>query len=132
MPANDPVRQMLINTLNRQLEALEECQHENGLWPTLLLDSSSYVEASCTAGFAFGILKAVRHRYVEKKYLQMGLKAVEAVIHNIDEKGELQNVSARTAMGMTKDFYKKIPITGMPYGQSMAILCLVEYLYFNI
>jgi unsaturated rhamnogalacturonyl hydrolase len=62
----------------------------------------------------------------------MGLKAVEAVIHNIDEKGELQNVSAGTAMGMTNDFYKKIPITGMPYGQSMAILCLVEYLYFNI
>jgi len=132
LPTNDPVRQILVDTLDRQLEALEACQNENGLWHTLLNDPSSYVEASCTAGFAFGTLKAIRKRHVDKKYLNMALKAVQAVIENIDDKGELQHVSAGTAMGDTLDFYKKIPVTGMPYGQSMAILCLVEYLYYNI
>jgi unsaturated rhamnogalacturonyl hydrolase len=132
LPENDAVRQVLIDTLERQLEALEKCQDESGLWHTLLLDPTSYVEASCTAGFAFGILKAVRKRYVSKKYLNMGLKAVQAVIENIDEKGELKHVSAGTAMGETLEFYKQIPVTGMPYGQSMAILALVEYLYFKI
>lgn len=132
LPDHDPVRQVLIDTLERQLEALEKCQNENGLWHTLLLDPSSYVEASCTAGFAFGILKSIRKRYVDKKYLKMGLKAVNAVIANIAENGELQNVSAGTAMGDTLDFYKKIPVTAMPYGQSMAILALVEYLYCRI
>ncbi|MDG5789637.1 glycoside hydrolase family 88 protein [Evansella sp. AB-P1] len=62
----------------------------------------------------------------------MGLKSVQAVIENINDKGELQNVSAGTAMGETLDFYKKIPVTCMPYGQSMAILSLVEYLYTTI
>jgi unsaturated rhamnogalacturonyl hydrolase len=132
LPPNDSVRLVLIDTLKRQLEALEECQNETGLWHTLLLDPTSYVEASCTAGFAFGTLKAFRKRYVEKKYLNMGFKAIQAVIENIDEHGELQHVSAGTAMGETLDFYKKIPVTGMPYGQSMAILSLVEYLYFCI
>ncbi|MBS4207831.1 glycoside hydrolase family 88 protein [Bacillus sp. FJAT-50079] len=129
---DDAVRQVLVDTLDRQLEALEKCQNENGLWHTLLLDPTSYVEASCTAGFGFGTLKAVRQRYVSTNYLPMGMKAVQAVIDNINEIGELQHVSAGTAMGETLEFYKEIPVTAMPYGQSMAILALVEYLYFNI
>jgi unsaturated rhamnogalacturonyl hydrolase len=128
----DPVRQILIDTLERQLEALETCQNENGLWHTLLLDPTSYVEASCTAGFAFGTLRSVRKRYVGKKYSDMGLKAIKAVIENINETGELQHVSAGTAMGETQEFYKQIPVTAMPYGQSMAILSLVEYLHHRI
>jgi unsaturated rhamnogalacturonyl hydrolase len=62
----------------------------------------------------------------------MGLKAIKAVIENIDETGELQHVSAGTAMGETQEFYKLIPVTAMPYGQSMAILSLVEYLHHRI
>lgn len=132
LPATDAVRHVLIDTLDRQLEALEKCQNENGLWHTLLLDPTSYVEASCTAGFAFGTLKAIRKGYVDQKYLDMGLRAVQAVVENIDDKGALQHVSAGTAMGESLDFYKQIPVTPMPYGQSMAILCLVEYLDHNI
>lgn len=132
LPAADAVQQVLVDTLDRQLEALEKCQNENGLWHTLLLDPTSYVEASCTAGFAFGTLKAIRKGYVDQKYLDMGLRAVQAVVENIDDKGALQHVSAGTAMGESLDFYKQIPVTPMPYGQSMAILCLVEYLDHNI
>lgn len=132
LPENDAVRQILVDTLNRQLETLQTCQDKSGLWHTILLDPTSYLEASCTAGFAFGTLRGIRKRYVDKKFIDMGLKAVQAVLDNIDETGELQQVSAGTAMGEHADFYKNIPITAMPYGQSMAILALVEYLYFNI
>lgn len=132
LPKGDAIRELLVDTLLRQLEALEACQNENGLWHTLLLDPTSYVEASCTAGIAFGTLKSHRKRYVDSKYIEMGLRAVEAVIENIDENGELKHVSAGTGMGETLDFYKEIQVTAMPYGQSMAILALVEYLYYNI
>ncbi|GAA3330706.1 hypothetical protein GCM10020331_084340 [Ectobacillus funiculus] len=47
---------------------------KNGLWHTLLNDPSSYVEASCTAGFAFGTLKAIRKRHVDKKIFEYGIK----------------------------------------------------------
>ncbi|MDE5429006.1 glycoside hydrolase family 88 protein, partial [Raoultella ornithinolytica] len=33
-----------------------------------------------------------------------------------------------TGMGGNLDFYREIPLTSMPYGQAMAILCLTEYL----
>ena len=98
----------------------------------MLLDPSSYLETSATAGFAFGILKAVRKRYIGKEYEKAALKAVEAVIENINEYGEVQNVSFGTAMGDTLQFYKDIPLTSMPYGQSMAMLCLSEYLLHQI
>ena len=32
-----------------------------------------------------------------------------------------------TGMGSDLDFYREIPLTSMPYGQAMAILCLAEY-----
>ena len=128
----DFFREYLIDTLKRQVETLAEIQNENGLWHTLLTDNSSYVETSATAGFAFGILKAIRKRYIDKKYEETALKAVNAVINNINEDGEVQNVSFGTAMGNDLQFYKDIPITPMPYGQSLSVLCLVEYLnYFK-
>ena len=39
--------------------ALAKYQDESGLWHTLINDSNSYLESSATAGFAYGILKAV-------------------------------------------------------------------------
>ena len=128
----DFFREYLVDTLNRQIETLAKIQNENGLWHTLLTDPQSYVETSATAGFAFGILKAIRKRYVGKEYEETALKAVNAVINNINEAGEVQNVSFGTAMGENLQFYKDIPITPMPYGQSLSVLCLVEYLnYFK-
>jgi unsaturated rhamnogalacturonyl hydrolase len=50
------------------------------------------------------------------------------VLANIADTGELRNVSFGTAMGSDLEFYRKIPLTSMPYGQAMAMLCLGEYL----
>ena len=98
------------------------------MWHTLIVDPSSYLEASATAGFAYGILKAVRKRYLPAEYEMVGIKAIRAVLANIDEAGELKQVSFGTAMGETMQFYKDIPLTSMPYGQSLAICALAEFL----
>jgi unsaturated rhamnogalacturonyl hydrolase len=63
----DPLRQFLIHTLESQCAALLKLQGENGMWRTLLdvpVSEGSYEEASATAGFAYGMLKAVRKRYI--------------------------------------------------------------------
>jgi len=125
----DFLREFLIDTFTAQVKALEKYQdNDSGLWHTLLDDKTSYLEASSTAGFAYGILKAIRKRYIPASYLPVAAKAVKGVMDHIDEKGELTNVSFGTAMGSTLQFYKDIKLTSMPYGQSMAILCLTEYL----
>ena len=128
LPESDPVRRFLIEVLDSQVAALAALQDDSGLWHTLLDDPSSYVEASATAGFAYGILKAVRKGYLGAQYSPVAEQAVRAVIANISDDGELQQVSFGTGMGSDLDFYRDIPRTSMPYGQAMAILCLAEYL----
>lgn len=128
LPESDPVRRFLIEVLDSQVAALAALQDDSGLWHTLLDDPSSYVEASATAGFAYGILKAVRKGYLGAQYSAVAEQAVRAVIANISDDGELQQVSFGTGMGSDLDFYRDIPRTSMPYGQAMAILCLAEYL----
>jgi unsaturated rhamnogalacturonyl hydrolase len=127
---NDPIRLHLIHTLDAQCGALKQFQHPSGYWRTLIdqADEGSYVEASATAGFAYGMLKGQRKRYIGSQYRETAEKAIQAVLSAVDSNGELQNTSFGTAMGHSLDFYREIPITSMPYGQAMAIMALVEYL----
>ncbi|EPN9526402.1 glycoside hydrolase family 88/105 protein [Cronobacter malonaticus] len=127
-PERHPVRRYLTQVLERQAAALAACQDESGLWHTLLDDPNSYLEASATAGFACGLLKAVRKRYIGKEYGLVAEKAIKGVVANVSPQGELLQVSFGTGMGSNLDFYRQIPLTSMPYGQAMAILCLTEYL----
>lgn len=129
LPEQDATRRYLQQILACQLAALEKCQDESGLWHTLLDDPNSYLEASATAGFAFGMLKAARRRYADGRYVAVAEKALKGLISRINKDGELTQVSFGTGMGKDLDFYRQIPLTSMPYGQAMAILCLVEYLH---
>ncbi|KAB8313436.1 glycoside hydrolase family 105 protein [Erwinia endophytica] len=129
LPENDATRRFLQQVLDCQLAALEKCQDESGLWHTLLDDPNSYLEASATAGFAFGMLKAARRHYADSRYIAVAEKALKGIIARINPDGELTQVSFGTGMGKDLDFYRQIPLTSMPYGQAMAILCLVEYLH---
>ncbi|WP_279024763.1 glycoside hydrolase family 88/105 protein [Gibbsiella quercinecans] len=129
LPEQDATRRFLLQVLESQVAALAQCQDSSGLWHTLLDDPSSYLEASATAGFAFGILKAVRKRYIAPHYQAVAENALRGLVERINADGELTQVSFGTGMGKQLDDYRQIPLTAMPYGQAMAILCLVEYLH---
>ena len=124
----DYLRTFLLNTLEAQVKALANYQDESGLWHTLLDDDTSYLESSATAGFAYGILKAVHKRYLGKEYEEVAYKAIEGLLGEIDETGEVQHVSIGTGMGDSLQFYKEIGITAMPYGQSLTGLAFTEFL----
>lgn len=131
LPPNDALRIHLIDTLEAQCQALKRLQSESGMWNTLLdvpESEGSYPEASATAGFAYGILKAIRKRYISREYEAVALKAVSAVTERISADGELRDVSFGTGMGHDLQHYKDIKLTSMPYGQSMAIMLLGELL----
>ncbi|EME39922.1 glycoside hydrolase family 105 protein [Dothistroma septosporum NZE10] len=113
LPPSDAFRAHLIDTLEAQCAALWRIQDD---------------EASATAGFAYGILKGVRKRFISKDYGPIALKAVNAVLKRIDASGELKDVSFGTGMGHDLQDYKDIPLTSMPYGQSRAVMLLVELL----
>ncbi|UJD91411.1 glycoside hydrolase family 105 protein [Rahnella aquatilis] len=128
LPENNATRRYLLQVLESQVSALAKCQDDSGLWHTLLDDPQSYLESSATAGFAYGILKAVRKCYIDASYAPVAEKAIQGVIKHINPAGELTQTSFGTAMGNDLDFYREIALTSMPYGQAMAILCLSEYM----
>ena len=123
----ESIKRFLTETLNAQAEALEKYQDPCGMWHTLIDDPTSYTEASCTCGFAYGMLNAVEKKLIDPKYRITALKALQPILDLIDDNGILHQVSYGTAMGReTLDFYKGIEIKSMPYGTAMAILFLLE------
>jgi len=70
----------------------------------------------------------VRKRYLSRDYYPVAERALKGVMEHINDDGELTQVSFGTAMGSDLDYYRQIPLTSMPYGQAMALLCLTEYL----
>ncbi|SPC67271.1 related to unsaturated glucuronyl hydrolase involved in regulation of bacterial surface properties, and related proteins [Ustilago sp. UG-2017b] len=124
----------LIGTLDAQLDALVPLQDEKtGLWHTLLKYDDSYVESSATAGFAAGAYLALRFGLIKdegkkKQYEKMADKALKGVLEMIADDGELQQTSFGTAMVHDLEFYRKIPITPMPYGQALALLAIVQHM----
>ncbi|KAI6912597.1 rhamnogalacturonate lyase [Hortaea werneckii] len=114
LPANDGLRIHLIDTLEAQCQALKRLQAKNGMWRTILdkpQSEGSYEEASATAGFAYGMLKAARKRYIDRSYEDVALKAVKAVMERISDDGELREVSFGTGMGSDLQHYYDIPLT---------------------
>ena len=124
--AHTGVGEFLLGTLRRQVDALAACQDESGLWHTILDDPDSYLETSASCAFAYGILKAVRKGYLPGRYAPMGEKAVRGVLEQIREDGTVEGVSYGTPVFATIQAYKEVPVCPMPYGQSMALMMLVE------
>jgi unsaturated rhamnogalacturonyl hydrolase len=129
LPKGDALRAFLIDTLEAQVKALAKVQAPSGLWRTILDDETSYEEAAASAGFAYGILKAVRKGYISKDYEAVGVAGAKAVRKHISKDGELTQVSFGTPVFNTIQEYKDIPLTSMPFGQAMALLAMGEFMY---
>ena len=131
LPPNDSLRTYLVGVLEAQCRALTKLQTSEGMWRTLMdvpETEGSYLEASATAGFAYGLLKSIRRRYISSEYTEIAMRAIKAVTKRISSDGELKDVSFGTGMGRDLDHYIQIDRTSMPYGQAMAIMALVEFL----
>jgi unsaturated rhamnogalacturonyl hydrolase len=122
------VKDFLTGVLVAQVDALLKTQTASGAWRTLLDDPTSYEEISATAGFGYGLLKGHRLGLGTPEWKAGGLRAVEALLANIDDTGTVLNVSYGTRMGHDLQFYRDIPIQPTGYGQALAILCLSEAL----
>lgn len=129
LPEHDSYRRLMLQTLKTQVETLAKLQdEETGLWHTLLDDPESYIETSGSAGVAYGILHAVHSRYVDESYKSCALAAIAGLMNQIGSHGQVANVSVGTECAMDKDYYRHVEITEMPYGQSLTVLALTEYL----
>lgn len=63
------------------------------MWHTLVDDPTSYVEASATCGFAYGILRAVDLGIVDKSCANSAMKALAPILKCVSEEGKVEQVS---------------------------------------
>lgn len=121
-------RRHLTWVVTAQLEALLDHQAESGAWHTLVDDPASYEEISATAAIGYALLKGSRLGLGGRHWQAGGQRALAAVLRHITPDGVVGQVSYGTRMGHDLQFYRDIPIQPTGYGQSMALLCLVEAL----
>lgn len=114
LPEGNAVRRYLITVLDAQIAALAKCQDDSGLWHTLLDDPHSYLEASATAGFAYGILKAVRKRYVGQHYAGVAEKAIRGIVQNISPQGSCCRPHLAPGWGQTSTFIARSRLPRCP------------------
>ncbi len=125
------VKTFFVDTYKAQVEALKKLQGKSGLWHTVLTDPTSYEEVSGSAGIIAGILKGIRCGILDDSYLPCVKRGIRGILKNIDKDGTVLNVSGGTGVGNNAEYYKKILIAPMAYGQSLVILALYEALRFN-
>nr|XP_019004537.1 uncharacterized protein I203_02657 [Kwoniella mangroviensis CBS 8507]OCF67998.1 hypothetical protein I203_02657 [Kwoniella mangroviensis CBS 8507] len=130
---SDSVYRVLKSVLHRQLDALVKLQDdETGLWRTLPLDKTSYVETSASAGFVAGIFIGVRTGLLEEtKYLLTAVSELKACIAQVKVNGEVQNVSKGTPISDDPNFYKDMIKMTVGFGQALPIMALGEWLRYE-
>ncbi|WP_242985446.1 beta-galactosidase BglB [Vallitalea okinawensis] len=116
----------ILNTLRAQIKELDRHQDESGLWHTIINDPTTYLEASATAGFSYGILRALQLGYIDNRYNEIVNRALKGLLDCVDEDGIVNQVSYGTAIGMNDQHYKEIEICPTAYGQGLLFLFLVE------
>lgn len=130
-PLDKEVKANLIDIYKAQISALAQLQAPSGLWTTVLDDPTSYEEVSGSAGIAAGIYRGLKLGLLDKEYEAVADKAVHAICQNIASDGTVENVSAGTGIGMDAQFYHKIMIRPMAYGQSLVLIALAEALSYR-
>ncbi|MFA9390960.1 MAG: glycoside hydrolase family 88 protein [Prolixibacteraceae bacterium] len=82
-----------ISILKETSEALLTYQKEDGFFETVLnKPGKTYIENSATALIAAGWLEGVHHGYLDTKFADAGIKALEAVVGSLTTKNGLSSM----------------------------------------
>ncbi len=89
----------LLNTVLTMLASLDDYQDpQTGLWHTVVNDSSSYLETSCSTLFAYTVakLKNINATWIDAGNETMAKNAFQSVVEKVDSLGILHWVSGGT------------------------------------
>ena len=123
------VPQEIKTRYQRLVDGILNYQAKNGLWHTVMTRPDFYQETSGSAGFAGGMMKAVRLGLLKQETMARAIKAMEAVIAKINPEGAVEGVSGGTPIMPTIDAYGKLTCYPTLYGQGLTLLMLSEYIY---
>ena len=140
IPRDNPLWKEFAGYLKEMVVNLPELQDEKtGHWfqlPVRKDDPKNWIESSCTAMFAYGILSALKHGIVEDRIYKAAVeKAYDGLYKHSTVKAKTgltcTNVCTGTCIG-DKDYYLKRGVQkGRPFGLGMFIQFGMLYEYEN-
>lgn len=140
IPRDNPLWEEFAGYLREMVVNLPELQDEKtGHWfqlPVRKDDPKNWIESSCTAMFAYGILSALKHEIVDDRIYNAAVeKAYDGLYKHSTEKAKngltCTNVCTGTCIG-DKDYYLKRGVQkGRPFGLGMFIQFGMLYEYEN-
>ncbi|MHA1229095.1 MAG: glycoside hydrolase family 88/105 protein [Candidatus Helarchaeota archaeon] len=87
----------LIKILQKSVHSISQYQDPSGLWHTIINDSNTQLETSCSTLFAYSIALALNNSWIEDEgNKSVAIKAFNAVINKVDPFGVVRGVSGGT------------------------------------
>ena len=115
LPEDHPGRDILIDQLQSIAETLTRYQDaETGCWWQVMDMANregNYIEGTCTSMFVYGLAKAVRKNYIDKKYHETVQKGYEGLVKHLlykDSRGQYNLVRCCAGAGLGGDYIEKI------------------------
>jgi unsaturated rhamnogalacturonyl hydrolase len=126
LPHQHSARTELTGRLVALLDGLKRCQHESGLWHTVLDEADTYLESTLAAMAAHALSEALQNQLIEPgRYTGMARRARAAVLQQVQADGTLALVSEATPVGPLSTYATR-PFGRYPWGQGPLLLLLTD------
>jgi len=120
----------LLNTVLSMLASLSKFQDPTGLWHTIVNDSSTYLETSCSTLFAYTVAKLyhINETWINEGNKTMAINAFNAVMQKVDNIGVVHWCTGGTGAnpyGVPRAEY------AIPWGQGLFLSMYREFQELN-
>jgi unsaturated rhamnogalacturonyl hydrolase len=128
LPVDHPARPEIAKSLRRQIDGMLKLQRPDGRWWCVVDEPESGEEGSTAPFMATGFLRAMKQGiYSESELMGPALLALAASIDDVDERGQLTNVTAAVMASTRKSHYVHTPRGfSVPWGQGPLALAICE------
>ncbi|MHA1269651.1 MAG: glycoside hydrolase family 88/105 protein [Candidatus Helarchaeota archaeon] len=107
----------LIDLLQHIISNVNKYQSSSGLWHTIINDTTTALETSCTELFAYSIAKALQNSWIEDENNKtIAINAYNAVINKVNDIGIVMGVSGGTGWD---SYGAPIYIRAISWGQGL-------------
>ncbi len=130
LPANMQGRDEVLSQLKTLIRTVASYQSGEGTWHQLLDRNDSYLETSASAMYVYCIAHAINQGWIDRTaYQDIARSGWNAIVKQVNEKGQVENTCVGTGLGFTPVFYYTRPVSVLaPHGYGPVLLAAAETL----
>ena len=124
LPKETPGYDMIMDAWKKMLKGIVRFQRPDGGWSTVVNMHDTYMEISVTAAFSYSLNKAIEFGIAGEECITSAKKAIECLVSNIDEYGNVLKGSLGTCVMEDYKKYNDIACGYKCYTQGLAMMAL--------